>query len=286
MKYFLSSFLVLLSLQNAVAQRAYNMPAGPYTIAMTKVQGGYFDMGSDDPGEATDRKPAHTVKLRDFNISTYEITQDQWEEVMDCNPAYYAHCGDCPVTNVSWNDVQTFIKKLNEMKGRHFRLPTEAEWEYAARGGRYEKQLLKEQKGPRGGVNGLFLSEDEEGLRKQVKYKKGMKYAGRNEAQPVAWYTENAKDHVHPVGRKQPNLLGIYDMSGNAEEWISDWYAKGFGSRDTVENPTGPISGVSHVVRGGGWSSTLEELVVTNRKGYLPKTKTNYLGFRLVEDME
>lgn len=286
MKGILSSLLTLLLVQPAFAQRPIDMSeSGPYSIAMVKVQGGYFDMGSDDESEATDRKPAHTVKLSTFNISAYEITQAQWAEVMENEPGYYCHCNDCPVTNVSWDEVQTFITKLNAMKGRHYRLPTEAEWEYAARGGVYQKTELKQYNNPRGGVNALFVCEENELLRKQDKYKKGKKYAGKNEAQPVAWYAENSKDHVHPVGRKHANELGIYDMSGNVEEWVSDWYANSYGSRDTVENPAGPISGKAHVVRGGGWNTTASELVVTNRKGYLPKTKTNALGFRLVEDV-
>jgi formylglycine-generating enzyme required for sulfatase activity len=286
MKCILSSLLMLVLLQPAKAQRAYNKTeGGPLSIAMVKVQGGYFDMGSDDESDATDRKPAHTVRLSTFNISAYEVTQELWCQVMDTNPGYYT-CKECPVTNVTWADIQTFISKLNAMKGRHYRLPTEAEWEYAARGGVFEKSLVKEHTTARGGVNALFVCEENENLRRPTKYKTGKKYAGKHEAQPVAWYAENSKDRLHEVGRKQPNELGIYDMSGNAEEWVSDWYANSYGSRDTVENPSGPVSGKSHSVRGGSWNSTLSELVVTNRKGYLPKTKTNYLGFRLVEDIQ
>ncbi len=149
MKFGLSSLLLLLMIQPAIAQRKYNKTiGGPLQIITVRIAGGHFDLG-DDEGTG-DRKPSHTVKLNDFNISAYEIKQEQWEAVMESNPSFYK-CPDCPVTNVSWDDAQEYIGKLNEATGKKYRLPTEAEWEYAARGGNTE--ILTKEGHVRGGVN-------------------------------------------------------------------------------------------------------------------------------------
>jgi len=244
----LVSFAVLLCImQPAFAQRKADRTADVLDMSMVSVQGGRFDMGADS--ESVDRKPAHTVKLHDFAISKFEVTQNQWEAVMGDNPSRYK-CGDCPVTDVSWNDVHDFITKLNEKTGKHYRLPSEAEWEYAARGGRNDRMI---------------------------------RYSGKRGPQPVAWYDENSKDHLHKVGRKVPNELGLYDMSGNVEEWCNDWYSKDYYTKRTVENPQGPDGGFSKVVRGGGWNSSAYDIVVTRRAAYTPDTKSNSLGFRLAE---
>jgi formylglycine-generating enzyme required for sulfatase activity len=271
----------VLLIQPATAQRKYNKTiAGPLKIATVRVPGGYFDLGSDDG--TSDRKPAHTVKLKDFYMGNYEVKQEQWEAVMDENPSFYK-CHDCPVTNVTYADVEEFISKLNTATGKKYRLPTEAEWEYAARGGSFE-DLTKESH-IRGGVNEFLVAESKKGMVTPEKYRKGQRYAGRKAGpQSVAWYLNNADDHIHPVGRKQPNDLGIYDMSGNVEEWCSDWYATSYGSRDTVANPQGPIGGKSRVVRGGSYASEANETMITRRAAYLPETKAMSLGFRLVED--
>ncbi len=282
MKFGLSSLLLCLLVQPAVAQRKYNKTIfGPLKIETVNVNGGTFDMGADDG--AQDRKPGHTVVLSNFMMGKYEIKQQQWVALMDSNPSFYI-CDECPVTNVTWDEVQEFIKRLNEGTGKKYRLPTEAEWEYAARGGTHE-DLVKE-KHLRGGVNELFVADEKKGMMAPTKYKKGDKYAGRNGGpQSIAWYKNNADGHVHRVGMKQPNELGIYDMTGNAEEWVSDWYySKGYGSRDTVSNPTGPVGGKAKVVRGGSVENEGSELVVTRRAGYLPDTKSRSLGFRLVEE--
>lgn len=280
MKGILSSVLMLCLLQPAMAQRKYNRTGdAPLNVYMVKVAGGSFDLGSDD--ESEDRKPAHTVTLKDFSIGRYEVTQEQWEIVMGNNPSAYI-CDNCPVNNVSWTDVQTFIEKLNSMTGKHYRLPTEAEWEYAARGGQNEV-LVKIRKGiAPGGVNQLLTTQDN--VRVPEKEVSGKKYSGKKLPQDVAWFDRNSNDHVHAVGRKKPNELGIYDMSGNAEEWCSDWYAGNYGSKHQVENPQGPSGGNSHVVRGGSWSSSANDLVVTRRAAYLPNVHSNSLGFRLVAD--
>ena len=283
MKQTFASLLMLLFLQPAMAQRKYNKTKDPLQIITVKVQGGSFDLGSDD--ETEDRKPVHTVVLKDFSIGAYEVTQDQWAEIMGKNPSSY-DCGQCPVTNVSWDEIQEFITKLNAKTGKHYRLPTEAEWEYAARGGMNEKLTWDKNHDnnivARGGVNEFLVTDDNRKI--PAKDKKGKYYSGRNEPGTVAWFSRNAEDHVHPIGRKKPNALGLYDMSGNAEEWCSDFYATTYGSKNTVENPKGPDGGRSHVVRGGSWSSNAEEVGVTRRAAYLPNTKSNSLGFRLVED--
>jgi sulfatase modifying factor 1 len=275
----LSSLFMLLFLQPAMAQRKYNKTStDPLQIYMVRVQGGDFDLGSNDG--AADRKPAHTVKLSDFSISAYEVTQDQWEEIMDNNPSEH-RCTDCPVTNVSYTDALAFIEKLNSKTGKHYRLPTEAEWEYAARGGVKEVLVRNPHNVAPGGVNQFLVADGEK--RKPAKMKTGKRYAGEKLPGEVAWFARNSEDHVHPIGRKHPNELGLYDMSGNVEEWCSDWYATSYGSSKAVENPKGPASGNAHVVRGGSFESGPAEVVVTWRAGYLPATKARSLGFRLAE---
>jgi formylglycine-generating enzyme required for sulfatase activity len=226
--------------------------ASPTAIEMIQVIGGSFDMGSDSG--AVDRRPAHTVKLNNFSIGKYEITQRQWKAVMGTNPSYYENCDECPVTNVSWADVQTYIQKLNEATGKNFRLPTEAEWEFAARGGIRENEMNMKS------------------------------FAGKKLLQTIAWYEANSKDRVHFVGRKRPNQLDIHDMTGNVEEWCNDWYAKGYFSAKDVTNPKGPETGKSKVVRGGSWNSEKSEVTVIRRAAYVPESKSNYLGFRVACD--
>ncbi len=276
----LCSLVALLFLQPAMAQRKYNRTTkDPLFIYMVKVHGGSFDLGSDDG--AADRKPAHTVKLKDYYIGTYEVTQAQWKSIMGTNPSSYK-CDDCPVTDISWSDAQEFIDKLNAKTGKHYRLPTEAEWEYAARGDSHETLVKQNQGVSRGGVNQFLNAHPDE--RMPDKEKTGKKYAGKRLPQDVAWYQWNAKDKEHRVGLKKPNEIGTYDMSGNVEEWCSDWYAGTYGSKDDIENPQGPGSGNAHVVRGGSWNSDASEIVITRRAAYLPGTKANTLGFRLAED--
>ena len=250
MKKLVLSALMMLSV-GAYAEEKTDAKKSPLQIDMVVVKGGRFDMGSDD--EAADRKPAHSVVLKDFSMGKYEVTQEQWEAVMGANPSKYDNCPACPVTNVSWDDIQTFIGKLNEMTGKHYRLPTEAEWEFAARGG----------------------------IREDVKNMK--KYSGKKLIQTIAWYEGNAKDRLHKVGRKKPNELELHDMTGNVEEWVNDWYGKDYFTKKEVNNPTGPDGGNSKVVRGGSWNSTKEDITVTRRAAYLPKSKSVYLGFRLAE---
>jgi formylglycine-generating enzyme required for sulfatase activity len=217
-------------------------------IEMVAVQGGTFTMGGtaeqgDDYYES--EKPPHRVTVSDYYIGKYEVTQVQWMAVMGSNPSFFE--GDnLPVEEVSWDDVQQFITKLNTMTGKLYRLPTEAEWEYAARGGNRSK---------------------------------GYKYGGSNTVGNVAWYAENSGCTTHPVGKKSPNELGIYDMSGNVMEWCNDWY--GAYDSNSQTDPKGPVSGSYRVIRGGSWSSYARLTRVSYRSNSTSVDRNSNLGFRL-----
>ncbi|MBC7552881.1 MAG: SUMF1/EgtB/PvdO family nonheme iron enzyme [Taibaiella sp.] len=258
MKKILFSLALLSGLQPVFAEDKKAKDADKVILEMVAVAGGTFDMGADS--EAVDRRPAHTVTLNNFNIGKYEVTEAQWMAVMGAFPSSYSYCDNCPITNVSFNDVQAFIEKLNAMSGKHYRLPTEAEWEFAARGG-VKEHMRKD-------------NSDE---------LVGRKYSGKVVLQYIAWFERNAKDHVHAVGKKDPNKLGAFDMTGNVEEWVNDWYNKDYFSKKDITNPQGPEGGISKVVRGGSWRSEADEVSVTRRAAYLPKEKSISLGFRLAE---
>ena len=215
---------------------------------MIKVEGGTFQMGSNDSEAYGDEKPVHSVTLSAFYMCETQVTQALWKAVMGSNPSNFR--GDnLPVESVSYNDiVNEFIPKLNRLTGRNFRLPTEAEWEFAARGGN---------KG------------------------NGYKYAGSDNIGSVAWYADNSgsKTHAHAVKGKSPNELGLYDMSGNVWEWCSDWYDD-YGSASQT-NPKGPSSGSLGVLRGGGWFSDAGNCRVSYRYGCGPGIRRCNLGFRL-----
>jgi len=221
---------------------------------MVFVKAGTFQMGSND-GQS-DEKPIHTVTIDDFYIGKYEVTQKQWKEIMGTstslsNPSNFK--GDnLPVEQVSWIDVQYFIKKLNQKTGKKYRLPTEAEWEYAARGG----------------VETIHESSQ-------------TKYAGSNNIDNVAWYTSNSGSKTHAVGTKQPNELGIYDMSGNVWEWCNDWYGGSYYKNRPQNNPKGASSSSERVNRGGSWTNDSVYCRVANRIGYSPTYIFGTLGFRL-----
>jgi len=222
-------------------------------MEMVYVKGGTFTMGctGEQGGDCDDNeKPAHSVTVSSYYIGKYEVTQAQWEEIMGSNPSYYK--GDnLPVESVSWYDIQEFIEKLNAKTGKNYRLPTEAEREFAARGG---------------------------------KQSKGYQYSGSNSLDSVAWYDDNSGGKTHPVGSKSPNELGIYDMSGNVWEWCSDWYSSYSSSSQT--NPKGPQSGSDRVLRGGGWSYNARYCRVSGRNSVSPSYSYNDgddgYGFRLV----
>ncbi|MCH5179175.1 MAG: formylglycine-generating enzyme family protein [Prevotellaceae bacterium] len=185
-------------------------------FTMVAVEGGTFEMGNGNGGG--DVTPVHNVTLSSYYIGQTEVTQALWTAVIGSNPSRWKG-DDLPVEYVSWNACQNFITKLNALTGEKFRLPTEAEWEFAAKGGNKSK---------------------------------GYVYSGSNTIGDVAWYDGNSGDKTHPVGTKMPNELGIYDMSGNVFEWCQDWYGSYSNSAQT--NPTGPVSGSDRVLRGGGWS--------------------------------
>jgi formylglycine-generating enzyme required for sulfatase activity len=167
---------------------------------------------------------------------------------MASNPSYFSGCDNCPVEQVSWDDVQEFIRKLNAQTGKNYRLPTEAEWEYAARGGQLSKKY---------------------------------KYSGSNDFNLVAWFDYNSGGKTHTVGMKQANELGIHDMSGNVAEWCSDWYSKQY-INNNVSDPTGAFRGEYRVSRGGSWYSVVDGCSTTRRNHIESDFRGSMRGFRLV----
>jgi formylglycine-generating enzyme required for sulfatase activity len=220
------------------------------SFVMMPVEGGTFQMGAtaEQGNDAYEwEKPAHSVTLSSYSIGQTEVTQALWQAVMGSNPSKWI--GDnLPVEQVSWNDCQTFITKLNQLTGQKFRLPTEAEWEFAARGGRQSK---------------------------------GYKYSGSNTLADVAWYDDNSGRKTHPVATKQPNELGLYDMSGNVYEWCQDWYYSNYYSSSPSNNPTGPSSGSYRVSRGGSWYYFARSWRVSYRISSKPSDAGSHRGFRL-----
>ena len=216
-------------------------------FTMILVRGGTFTMGgtSSDPYIYSDEFPTHQVTLSTFAIGQTEVTQALWEMVMGSNPSNHSGT-NLPVEMVSWNDCQEFITKLNQMTGKNFRLPTEAEWEYAARGGNKSQ---------------------------------GYKYSGSNNVDEVAWYFSNSGNASQPVGTKSPNELGIYDMSGNVYEWCSDWY--GAYNADAQTNPTGPAIGTERNFRGGNYQEDYITQHVSFRNSGAVTTKRRTIGMRL-----
>ena len=227
---------------------------------MILVKGGTFSMGatSEQGSDAyDDEKPVHTVTLYDYYIGETEVTCGLWKAVMGSDPSYFKKGDNYPVENVSWNDCQEFIKKLDSLTGKTYRLPTEAEWEYAARGGSKSR---------------------------------GYKYSGSNNLSEVAWYgyyDNNDKNRTittrttMPVKSKSPNELGLYDMSGNVYEWCSDWYKSDYYANSPSTNPQGPSPQSYRVLRGGSWSNDARYCRVSNRSNIGPSNRSHDLGFRL-----
>ena len=225
------------------------------SLVMLFVQGGAFTMGCSGNDCIYSELPDHQVQLSNFYIGKYEVTQAQWQEVMGNNPSCFTG-ENLPVEQVSWNDVKEFITQLNRMTGKQYRLPTEAEWEYAARGGQRSNGYL---------------------------------YSGSNTIGNVAWYWNNIPSRTsgtagygtQPVGTKSPNELGIYDMSGNVWEWCSDWYLENYYSISPLYNPQGPSSGSIRVIRGGCWGSGTNITRISFRGNFWLDNNYNNIVFRL-----
>ena len=224
------------------------LSVGGVSYTMVYVQGGTFTMGatSEQGSDAESvEKPTHSVTLSSYYMGETEVTQDLWQAVMGSNPSCFK--GDSfPVELVSWEDCQTFVDRLNSLTGQQFHLPTEAQWEYAARGGTKSR---------------------------------GYKYSGSNDIGSVAWYTSNSSWKTHPVKTKQANELGLYDMSGNVSEWCSDWY--GSYSSGPQTNPTVASSGSHRMNRGGSWIGLAWRCRVSYRGYYTPSYRDHSLGLRL-----
>ena len=230
------------SIIQSIASNMVPVAAGPFTMGCTREQGQdcyYWE------------KPDHLVMVDSFYISRYVVTQAQWLAVMDTNPSQHKNCTDCPVENVSWDDAMNFINKLNKLTHKKYRLPTEAEWEYAARGGSKSR---------------------------------GYKYPGNNDIDLVAWYDANSKDSTHPVGRKQPNELGLYDMAGNVWQWCSDWFDLKYYISRPADNPKGPDTGTLKVIRGGSLTNFARVCRISYHNGTAPDKRFSNDGFRLVMD--
>lgn len=231
-----------------------DLPGGA-RVEMVKVRGGTFTMGNNERRglkvnyEAS--QPEHRVTVGDYYIGRYEVTQAQWMAVMGENPAKATGNDSLPVEQVSWTAAQQFCAMLSQMTGRRFRLPTEAEWEYAARGGAYSHDTP---------------------------------FAGAAAMASAGWYCVNSEGHTHPVGRQKANELGLYDMSGNVMEWCSDWMAP-YSAAESI-NPEGPADGESRVLRGGHYNSTSPGCTVYDRAWYLPTGSYEYYGLRLVMEVE
>ena len=233
---------------------------------MVFVKGGTFQMGSNDGDD--DEKPVHSVTVSDFYIGKYEVTQKEWKEIMDNNPSHWKG-DDLPVESVSWYDAVEFCNRKSEAEGLTkcytgsgknikcnfsaggYRLPTEAEWEYAACGGI-------------------------EGENAHSRFR----YSGSNNIGDVAWYSSNSGGKTHKVGTKQPNELGIYDMSGNVWEWCNDWYEEDYYNKSPKNDPRGPSSAEYSVLRGGSWNPYGNDCRVANRSSYAPSVSSSIIGFR------
>ena len=213
---------------------------------MVAVKGGIFKMGSNDYDR---EKPIHEVTVSDFYIGKHEVTQKLYKEIMGTTPSHFKNCDNCPVENVSWNDAQEFIKKLNAKTGKNYCLPSEAQWEYAARGG--------------------------------VETQKWSGTNNENELINYAWYRENSNNKTHSVGTKKPNKFGIYDMSGNVWEWCEDWYDEEYYKNSPKTNPINTKKGSYRVLRGGSWINYATYCRVAYRYYINPTNSYFNDGFRL-----
>jgi formylglycine-generating enzyme len=243
-----AAILIFLPVSSACADEIKDPATG---MEFVLVKGGCFKMGDISGDGQADEKPVHEVCVEDFYIGKYPVTQGQWKAIMEENPSRFKECGDtCPVDSVPWKDVLEFMGKFNLKTKKGHRLPTEAEWEYAARsGGREEK------------------------------------WAGTNnetELADYAWYNKNSGFKTHPVGQKKPNGSGIYDMTGNVWEWVEDWYGEEYYSSSRKDGPQGPSQGKFRVLRGGSWYFNAQDVRSSARFYGDPLFRSNDFGFRLV----
>jgi formylglycine-generating enzyme required for sulfatase activity len=219
---------------------------------MIAVDGGNFTMGCNNPLDTECvgwEKPRHTVTIKSFKMSKFDVTQKEWKAIMGTTPSG-KYCADCPVVNVTWFDVQMFINKLNQLSDKNYRLPNEAEWEYAAKGGN---------KGH------------------------GYIYSGANEANEVAWYDSVRTKEIRPVGGKKANELGIFDLSGDVWQWCTDWFDEKYYANSPSNGPTGPsVATKEKVVRGGSWWGPRRDCRAANRDKFPPESKDDDVGFRIV----
>ena len=228
---------------------AEEFEANGVKFTMAKVEGGTYEMGgtSEQTNVEKDELPIHSVTLSDYMIGQTLVSQELWKAVMGANPSKFQGA-KFPVESVSWEDCQIFITKLNELTGKQFRMPTEAEWEYAARGG---------------------------------KMSKGYQYAGSDTLNEVAWFADNSEGRTHAVGTKSPNELGVYDMSGNVWEWCHDWFDKKYYRNTMPTNPQGPSKGSGRVNRGRSWNGDVRNCRVSYRLSNAPDSRFYNLGLRL-----
>jgi len=216
-------------------------------IEFILVRGGCYQMGNED-GDREER-PVHQVCVGNYYIGKFEVTQAQWKAIMGKNPSRNRDSELNPVENMSWNDAQDFIRELNQRTGRNYRLPTEAEWEYAARSG---------------GRNDRWAGTNSE-----------------SELSYYAWYDDNSRRDAHQVGQKRPNGLGIYDMSGNVAEWVADTYDSDYYKNSPRVNPTGPSRDNDRVIRGGSYRDRSKDIRTTKRDRKSSSRSDNTIGFRL-----
>ncbi len=265
MKKFFVILIILLTagMLFAADEKESGMQSSPVSENFVRVEGGRFQMGST--AGASDEEPVHQVRVSSFYMSRYEVTQWEWKAVMGSNPSHFKG-DDRPVEGVSWYDAVKYCNRRSEKEGlkpvyrtngsnvsadwsaNGYRLPTEAEWEYAARGGNSSN---------------------------------GYKYAGGHSPGKVAWYWDNSGRKTRPVGRKAPNELGLYDMSGNVWEWCWDWKGS-YESSGSQSDPRGPASGSNRVDRGGSWDDSARYLRLAYRFNIGPGISFSRLGFRLV----
>jgi len=232
---------------NIITEKIKDQQGNEVTFRMIKVEGGIFKMGSN---EYTYEKPIHQIELNTFYLAEFSMTQELYQCIMGDNPSYFRG-KDRPVEVVSWDDAQECIRQLNtlsEVEELEYRLPTEAEWEYAAKGGNKSKEN---------------------------------KYSGSDDITKVAWYNENSYEETRPIGLLKKNELGIYDMSGNVWEWCGDWYNRRYYQKSEKKNPKGPIKGSFRVLRGGGWNNNPNNCCSSYRLNNAPMLSFSDVGFRL-----